>query len=286
MKDNTHWANRLHWRLALGSIIPFILVLAWWYGVKKGTAVVPSFSEVWDVLSHPFREPPDLSTRSLAFSTFITLLRLTIGFGLGVITAVPLGYLAAKSPVWRRVLDPVIQMAKPINPIILLPIATVLFGLTSLGTILYGELQAWRHDILDQVQVAMVLILWWGTFFPVYISTFDATVTIKRSYIETLVLMEASKWHIFRYVELPSVLPQVLSGMRIALGVTWLVLIAAEIFPGTRAGLGYMLCTACKTSDYQYTFSALIIIAIVGLVTDRLLQWLEKRTSHWKALER
>ena len=286
MKNHTHWADRLPWRLAISLVLPCVLVLAWWFGIKKGTAVVPSFSEVWDVLSHPFREPPDLSSRSLAFSTFITLVRLSIGFGLGVITAVPLGYLSAKSPVIRRLLDPFIQMAKPINPIILLPIATVVFGLSSFATVLYGELHAWQHDVLDQIQIAMVLILWWGAFFPVYISTFDATATIKRAFIETMLLMNATKWHIFRYVELPYILPQVLSGMRIALGVTWLVLIAAEIFPGTRAGLGYMLCTACKTSDYQYTFSALIIIATIGLITDRGFQSIEKRLSHWKAMER
>jgi NitT/TauT family transport system permease protein len=272
--------------LALGSIIPGLLVLAWWYGVKKATAVVPYFSEVWDVLSHPFREPPDLNSRSLAFSTFITLVRLVVGFGVGVITAVPMGYLSAKNRIVHRLVDPVVQMAKPINPIILLPIATVLFGLTSFASILYGELQAWRHDVLDQVQIAMVIILWWGAFFPVYISTFNATGSIKRSYIETMVLLQAGRWHLFRYVELPYILPQILNGMRIALGVTWLVLIAAEIFPGTRAGLGYMLCTACKTSDYQYTFSALIIIAFVGLITDRLLYYLETRTSHWRAAER
>ena len=60
--------------------------------------------------------------------------------------------------------------------------------------------------------------------------------------------------------------------MRIALGVTWLVIIAAELFPGTRSGLGYMLCTACKTSEYEYTFAAIILIGVIGLLTNGLLR--------------
>jgi NitT/TauT family transport system permease protein len=68
--------------------------------------------------------------------------------------------------------------------------------------------------------------------------------------------------------------------------VTWLVLIAAEIFPGTRSGIGYMLCTACKTSDYQYTFAAMLVIGIVGLMSDILLLRFERSAGHWQSRER
>lgn len=77
-----------------------------------------------------------------------------------------------------------------------------------------------------------------------------------------------------------STLPYLANGMCIALGGTWLVLIAAEIFPGTRSGLGYMLCTACKTSDYQYTFAAMIVIGMVGLITDGMLNSFERAVNH------
>ncbi len=216
----------------------------------------------------------------------MTLIRLTLGFGLGLVTAVPLGFLAGRYKPFYHLLNPVVQMARPINPIVLLPIATVLFGLTSIASILYGELQAWRHDILDQVQIAMILILWWGAFFPIFISTVHGVRTVRKTYIETMNLLRASQWQIFYRVILPFTLPDMLNGIRIAMGVTWLVLIAAEIFPGTRSGLGYMLCTACKTSDYQYTFSALIVIAITGFIIDTMIHRFQKRVSHWRASEK
>jgi NitT/TauT family transport system permease protein len=84
----------------------------------------------------------------------------------------------------------------------------------------------------------------------------------------------------------PSALPSIMNGMRIGMGVTWLVLIAAEIFPGTRSGIGYMLCTACKTSDYQYSFAAVLVIALTGFMIDRLLDRLERGVSHWQSRER
>lgn len=281
-----HWTDRIWGKILLGSILPLLVLFFWWLGIKSGTAVVPTFSEVLRVLAHPFETPPDLYSRSLGFSLMMTLLRLFIGFGLGILTAVPLGFWAGQNRVVDGILYPVVQMARPINPIVLLPIATVLFGLSSLATVVVGGSEAWRYDILDQVQLAMIGILWWGAFFPVFLSTIHGVRSVRTAYIEAMFLLGASQKQILRKVIFPSTMPYLANGMRIALGVTWLVLIAAEIFPGTRSGLGYMLCTACKTSDYQYTFAAMIVIGMVGLITDGMLNRFERAVSHWQSAER
>lgn len=273
-------------RLLLGAVIPSLLLLAWWAGARSGSAVVPGFGEVWDVLSHPLREPPDLYSPSLAASAFITLVRFALGYGLAVATAVPLGIAAARSRTVEALLHPAVELARPVNPIVLLPLLTVLLGLSSLASVLHGPAAAWRYDVLDQVQLAMLFILWYGAFFPIYLSTLHGVRAIRVSFLETMRLLGASRAQTLRWVVLPHALPAVANGMRIALGVTWLVVIAAEIFPGTRGGLGYMLCTACKTSDYEYTFAALIVIGVVGLLTSGALRRLERGVSHWQAAER
>jgi NitT/TauT family transport system permease protein len=273
-------------RLVLGAVIPCALLVLWWMGIRSGTAVVPGFGEVLAVLAHPFAPPSDIYSRSLAFSTMMTLIRLAIGFGLGVATAVPLGILAGTSPVVERLLQPAVNMARPVNPIVLLPIATVALGLASLASVAVGEMEAWRYDILDQVQLAMIAILWWGAFFPIFISTMHGVRSVRTAHIESMELMGASRRTIFMRVVLPHALPATANGMRIAMGVTWLVLIAAEVFPGTRSGLGYMLCVACKTSDYQYTFAAIIVIGVIAFLTDLALERLERRLGHWQAAER
>jgi len=285
-KHITSFPDTIKGRLALGSVLPALMLLAWWAGIRSGTAVVPTFTEVARVLLDPFEVPSDIYSRSLAFSTFITLMRLALGFGLGLVTALPLGLLAGRYRTVDRLLAPMVQIARPINPIVLLPIATVLFGLASLATVIYGGHESWRYDIMDQVQLAMIIILWWGAFFPIFISTVHGVRSVRQSQVETLELMGASDAQVFRHVILPHTLPHAASGMRIGMGVAWLVLIAAEVYPGTRSGLGYMLCVACKTSDYEYTFAAIIVIGIVAWLTDAAIARLEHSTGHWQAVER
>lgn len=281
----TPWSDRLWGKALLGSVFPLLVLFLWWLGIKSGTAVVPTFGAVLRVLTHPFEAPPDLSSRSLAFSLLMTLLRLALGFGLGVLTAVPLGFLAGKSKVADRLLYPLVQFARPVNPVVLLPIVTVLFGLSSVASIFTGTADAWRYDVWDQVQLAMIFILWWGAFFPIFLSTVHGVRSVRSSYIETMKILGASAGQTFTKVVFPHALPSITHGMRLAMGICWMVLIAAEIFPGTRSGIGYMLCTACKTSDYQYTFAAVIVIGIVGLAIDVLFHRIERQAGHWQAAE-
>jgi NitT/TauT family transport system permease protein len=285
-KHKSPFPDTLAGRISLGSVLPVLMLLAWWAGIRSGTAVVPTFSEVARVLLNPFETPSDIYSRSLAFSTGITLMRLGLGFGLGVLTALPLGLLAGRYSAVDRLLAPMVQIARPINPIVLLPIATVIFGLASLATVMYGGQESWRYDVMDQVQLAMIIILWWGAFFPIFISTVHGVRSVRHSHVETLGLMGASDAQVFRHVILPHTLPHSASGMRIGMGVAWLVLIAAEVYPGTRSGLGYMLCVACKTSDYEYTFAAIIVIGIVAWLTDTAIARLEHSTGHWQAVQR
>jgi len=273
-------------RFLLGAIIPGIVLLAWWAGSRSGSAVVPTFGEVWRVLAHPFEEPPDLYSRSLAFSILLTLIRFALGYVMAVLTAVPLGIIAARTRTMEHILHPIVELARPVNPIVLLPLLTVLLGLTSLATLTYGGADAWRHDVLDQVQLAMLFILWYGAFFPIYLSTLHGVRNIRTSYLESMALMGATRSQLLRWVVLPHALPSIANGMRIALGVTRLVVTAAEIFPATRSGLGYMLCTACKTSEYEYTFAAIIVVGVIGLLSNEVLRRFERRVGHWQAAER
>jgi NitT/TauT family transport system permease protein len=132
----------------------------------------------------------------------------------------------------------------------------------------------------------MLFILWYGAFFPIYLAALHGVRAIRTTYLETLELLGAGWGQELRWLLLPHALPAIANGMRIALGVTWLVIIAAELFPGTRSGLGYLLCTACKTSEYEYTFAAIILIGVIGLLTNGLLGRFERSVGHWQAAER
>ncbi|MDF1555666.1 MAG: ABC transporter permease [Deferrisomatales bacterium] len=273
-------------RCGLGAVLPAVLVLAWGYGARSGSSVVPGFQEVWSVLSHPFDVPRDLLSGSLAESTGLTVLRLGLGFLLALVTAVPLGVWAGRDRRVAYLLQPAVEAARPINPIVMLPLLTVFLGLSSLGTLVHGVADAWRYPLLDQLQTTVVLILWAGAFFPIYTSTVHGVRGVRTAHLEMLDLIGATRWHRIRWVVWPHCLPSVVNGMRIGLGVSWLVVVAAEAFPGTHSGLGHMLCTACNTAEYEYTFAAAIVIGVLGVFSSEGLRRLEVRVSRWQAAER
>ena len=87
-------------------------------------------------------------------------------------------------------------------------------------------------------------------------------------------------------VIIPSAAPAIVTGLRVGCGIAWRVIIAAEIFPGTRGGLGYMITTAHQQATYRYAFASILVIGAIGLVLDGLLRLAENRVSRWQPRER
>ncbi|MFH1742530.1 MAG: ABC transporter permease [bacterium] len=271
--------------LLLGSILPILVIVIWQTWASQRSQVVPGPLEVAAVLAHPFETPPNLDSLPLAHSCGISVLRVLIGFTAAVLTAVPLGLIAGRIHLVRRVIMPLFEMGRPICPIAWLPVAILVFGFESVGSLFWQE-QSWKHSILDQLQFAMIVIIWWGGFFPIFVNTMHGVEHVKKLYLESAHVLRASRRKIFLEIILPGALPSILTGMRIGLGISWMVIIAAEIFPGTRAGLGYMISTSHQVAEYQYAFASIIVIAVIGLVSSKLLYTISGRVSRWQVLER
>lgn len=271
--------------LILGSILPLFLLLVWQLWAMNQSQVIPRPIDVLAVLADPFASPPNLDSLPLAHSCGISVLRVLIGFIAAVVTAIPLGLLAGRIPIVRKTIMPILELGRPICPIAWLPVAILIFGFASIGSLIWHQ-EAWRYPILDQLQLAMIAIIWWGGFFPVFINTVHGVEQVKRMYIESAKMLGASDRKIFFDIILPSALPNILTGMRVGLGISWMVIIAAEIFPGTRAGLGYMIATSHQVAEYQYTFASIILIAAIGLLSGKVLYLISDRVSKWQIMER
>ncbi|MDZ7815084.1 MAG: ABC transporter permease [Planctomycetota bacterium] len=208
-----------------------------------------------------------------------------MGFLFAVITGVPLGLLIGYSRLFERVFSPVIEMARPICPIAWLPVAIILFGLASFGSSIWGN-ASYRYDVFDQMKYAMVFIIWWGAFFPIVINTVDGVRGVKKLFIDAAKVLGLDEKGIFFRVIFPASLPSVMTGLRVGMGIAWMVIVAAEFFPGTTSGLGYMITTSHQVAEYEYAFASILAIGVTGLAINKLMMLLSVRVGKWEALER
>jgi len=276
--------RRLIVRIALGALVPAALLLVWHWG-SAGSVVVPSIGSVLDVLAHPLRRPPDLDAPSLARCAGISLLRVLCGFALASLTAVPIGLLVGRSRAARDVLAPTISGAMVISPVAWIPVAIIVFGLSSPATVLYGD-ESWRAYWLDELRLAILAVIWLGAFFPIVLNTAAGATRVRDAHVEAVRVLGAGRWQVLTKVVIPSAAPAIVTGLRVGAGIAWRVIIAAEIFPGTRGGLGYMITTAHQQATYRYAFASILAIGAIGLMLDGLLRLAENRVGRWQPRER
>jgi len=191
-----------------------------------------------------------------------SLMRVGIGFALAVVIAVPLGLWMG----WVRgayiTLNPLFQMLRPISPIAWIPLAILWFGV--------GD-------------VSPVFLIFLSSVFPMIVQTISGVHTIERRYLWAAANFGVSRYTLFRRVVIPAVLPQVIVGMRIGLGVAWLVVVAAEMI-ALRSGLGYLIIDSRNAGNrYDLVIASMIIIGLIGLLLDSGTRLLEKlKPVRWR----
>jgi len=271
--------------IAVGLILPLGLLLWWLAAATDDSAVIPTIAEVIDVLAHPFRDPPNLDSASLATGTIVSILRVLVGFAIAAILAVPLGVGIGRSTFLRDLTRPLVSFMTVVSPVAWLPLAIIAFGFASIGSVIYGD-DSWRADILDQLALAVILVITTGAFFPIVLNASAGARNVRAAHVEAVRVLGGSGRQVFLKVVLPSSMPSIATGLRIGGGVAWRVMVAAEFFPGTRSGLGHMILTAQQQTEYQYAVAAIIVIAAMGLAIDGLFALIEHRVSRWRREER
>jgi len=183
-----------------------------------------------------------------------SLMRVTIGYFAAVALAVPLGVLMGWFEPLNRALNPLFQLLRPISPIAWIPLAILWFGIGGLSPI---------------------FLIFLSSFFPVLVATIAGIHGVERDYIRAARNFQLTGPHFFMQVLIPAALPQIITGMRIGLGVAWLVVVAAEMI-ATESGLGFLIIDARnQASRYDLVVAAMIIIGVLGLLLDAVMRRLE-----------
>jgi NitT/TauT family transport system permease protein len=213
--------------------------------------------------------PSDIAARywqlvvngELAYHTGVTLLRVSAGYVIGVIPAIALGLLMAMFAPVRIAIDPLIASLFPIPKIALMPLLLLAFG--------FG----------DASKIALVAI---AVFFPVIVNTYVGAANIEKIYWDVARNYGASQTVMFTRIVFFGALPTIFAGLRIALAVSFIVLVAAE-FVATKSGLGYLIWNSWELLEVTTMFCGIVTIGLLGLLTSALFQELERKVIPWKA---
>jgi len=183
-----------------------------------------------------------------------SLMRVGTGFFLAVAVAMPLGLWMGRVGAAYRTLNPVFQMLRPISPIAWIPLAILWFGVGN---------------------ASPIFLIFIASVFPMIVQTASGVHTIEQRYLRAAENFGVSRRKLFVKIVIPAVLPQMIVGMRISLGVAWLVVVAAEMI-ALRSGLGYMIMDARNAGNrYDLVVAGMIIIGMIGLMLDLLMRLLE-----------
>jgi NitT/TauT family transport system permease protein len=238
------------------SVIAFIIAV-WWVVVVATASVV--FPTPWQVVVGTMEL---INDGTLFEHIGASLFRVGVGFGLAVLVAVPLGLWMGWVKGAYVTLNPLFQMLRPISPIAWIPIAILWFGVGN---------------------VSPIFLIFLASVFPMVVQTTVGVHTIEKRYLRAAANFGVSRATLFRQVVIPAVLPQIIVGMRIGLGVAWLVVVAAEMI-ALRSGLGYLIIDSRNAGNrYDLVIAGMIIIGLIGLLLDGLMRLLEGlRVVRWR----
>ncbi|SIQ16935.1 nitrate ABC transporter permease [Pseudacidovorax sp. RU35E] len=208
-------------------------------------------------LSNPFYDngPND---KGIAIQLGWSLLRVGLGFALACVVAVPAGFLIGMSPLMRRALDPFIQVLKPISPLAWMPLAL--------------------YTIKDS-SVSGVFVIFICSVWPMLINTAFGVASVKREWLNVASTLEVRPMRRALRVILPAAAPTIFTGMRISMGIAWLVIVAAEMLVGG-TGIGYFLWNEWNNLSLTHVIFAILLIGVVGMLLDLGFAALQKKVTY------
>lgn len=241
----------------LGLALPVVAGVLWELAARQGWITARFFpppSRVAETLAELWQ------SGELARHLWMTLWRVTVGFGLGVLAAVVLGAVTGASDLARRLLDPTLQALRAIPSIAWVPLFILWFG------------------IFETSKVMLIAV---GAFFPVYLGLDAGIRSVDRKLVEVGRIYHLGPIAMVLRILLPGALPSFLTGVRGGLGLAWMFVIAAELM-GASEGLGYLLVDGQMSGNAAIVMAALILFAIMGKLTDAALVRLTRPLVAWQ----
>src|SRR5687767_8980289 len=246
---------------ALAMLAGLVAFVALWEIVARQGGRIPAPAVVWKaavvIFSDPFysKGPND---QGIGWNVLSSLKRVGIGFGLAAAVGIPLGFMIGRFKFLSDMAAPIIAMLKPVSPLAWLPIGLLLFKAANPAAI----------------YVIFVCSLW-----PMIVNTAVGVRQIPQDYLNVARVLNLSEWKVFSKILFPAVLPYMITGVRLSIGVAWLVIVAAEMLTGG-VGIGFWVWDEWNNLKVEHIIIAIFTIGIVGLALEQALVFLTRRFSY------
>lgn len=270
------------WERWLPFVLPVLFIVGWEVLARMvdNRIVLPSFTRVMGILLRPNENLISIGT--LYKNTYVSLVRVFIGYFAAALVAIPLGIAIGYSKFANRLLSFFVNLFRPIPPLAWVPLVLAWFGIMSFATIFDIHVKDPNYLMLNGIKISMVFIIFMGAFFPILTNTTFGIRTVRQTLIDSARTLGATQGDIFKKVLIPAALPSIVTGMRVGLGVAWMCLISAEMLPGSISGVGYMITHAYQVTRIDIVIAGIIAISLVGAIFEFLFQWIDKRFFRWQ----
>jgi nitrate/nitrite transport system permease protein len=244
------WDLRFLWSSVLPPVLGLVfLVTVWAVVAGTGESGIPTPLETWkqavEVFSDPFyQEGPN--DQGVGWNVLMSLQRVAIGFGLAAAVGIPAGFAIGRFEFLSRMFNPLISLLRPVSPLAWLPIGLLVF---------------------KGANPAAIWTIFICSIWPMIINTAVGVQRVPQDYMNVARVLNLSEWKIFTKILFPAVLPYLLTGVRLAVGTAWLVIVAAEMLTGG-VGIGFWIWDEWNNLNVASIIIAIFVIGVVGLVLE------------------
>ena len=241
-------------------VLGLLVFLTIWAAIAQ-MGTIPGPAKTWEaakvVFSDPFyRNGPN--DQGIAWKIGGSLSRVGIGFGLAALVGIPLGFMIGRFLFLRNMAEPVISLLRPVSPLAWLPIGLLVF---------------------KGADPAAIWTIFISSIWPMVINTAVGVQRIPQDYLNVARVLNLSEWKVFSKILFPAVLPYMLTGVRLSIGVAWLVIVAAEMLTGG-VGIGFWVWDEWNNLKVENIIIAIFVIGIIGLLLEHALLLLAKRWQY------
>ncbi|MDP1680151.1 MAG: nitrate ABC transporter permease [Burkholderiales bacterium] len=248
-------------RAILPPIIGFALFLGIWAIVSQTSPNLPGPVKTWQSAVQLFADPfyqKGPNDQGIGWNILNSLQRVGIGFGMAALIGIPLGFLIGRFKFLNDMTAPIISLLRPVSPLAWLPIGLLVF---------------------KAANPAAIWVIFISSIWPMIINTAVGVSRVPQDYMNVAKVLNLSEWKIFTKILFPAVLPYMMTGIRLSIGVAWLVIVAAEMLTGG-VGIGFWVWDEWNNLNVEHIIIAIFIVGIVGLLLEYALLLVAKRFNY------